>query len=110
MSDHAKKRVFNASIKTFLRPVESFIEDHEVTEIMINGSQDIFIEKNGMVSRVDVHFDNEDALQAAVRNIAQSVGRIIDDKNPRLDARLPDGSRVHAVLPPCSRNGTTIAI
>src|SRR5690606_8281958 len=50
------------------------------------------------------------ALQAAVRNIAQFVGRRVDDENPTLDARLPDGSRIAAVLPPCSRRGTTLSI
>jgi pilus assembly protein CpaF len=63
-----------------------------------------------MIEKTDARFENDTAVQAAVRNIAQSVGRIVDEKNPRLDARLPDGSRVHAVLPPCARNGTTVAI
>lgn len=77
---------------------------------MINGYQEIFVERKGLVFRVENTFPNEDALIAAVRSIAQSVGRVFDNDNPRLDARLPDGSRIHAVLPPMARKGTTMAI
>ena len=66
---------------------------------MINGPHDIFVEKGGLVFKVENQFPNEDALISAMRTIAQSVGRVIDDENPRLDARLPDGSRIAVVLP-----------
>ena len=77
---------------------------------MINGPKEIFIERSGKLHRTDSEFKDEDALRAAVNNIAQSVGRRITEEEPRLDARLPDGSRIHAVLPPCARSGTTVAI
>lgn len=106
----ANKKVFQATIANFLSPVRKYLEDESVTEIMINGHKTIFIERKGKVSRTDARFEDEGSLQAAARNIAQFVGRPLDDENLTLDARLPDGSRVHVVIPPCARNGTTIAI
>jgi pilus assembly protein CpaF len=102
--------VFQNAIRNFLSPINDLLDDEDVSEVMINGYQEIFVEKKGLVFRVENQFPNEDALIAAVRSIAQSVGRVFDDDNPRLDARLPDGSRIHAVLPPMARKGTTMAI
>ncbi|MBM4316227.1 MAG: CpaF family protein [Deltaproteobacteria bacterium] len=102
--------VFDASIQVFLAPVVPFLKDDSVTEIMINGPTNIFIERKGFVEKVDVKFDDEGALIAAVRNISQFVGRPIDEERPFLDARLPDGSRIHAVVPPVAKNGTTVTI
>jgi pilus assembly protein CpaF len=102
--------VFEDSVSTFLSAVKPYLDDDSVTEVMVNGPSEIFIERRGKLERVDARFKDEQALQAAVRNIAQFVGRRIDEDNPTLDARLPDGSRVAAVLPPCSRKGTTLSI
>ncbi len=102
--------VFEDSISTFLKPIWGFLQDDSISEVLVNGPQEIFVERKGLLERVDAKFTDEMALQSAVRNIAQFVGRKIDDENPRLDARLPDGSRVAAVLPPCSRKGTTLSI
>lgn len=102
--------IFNQSVGLFLQPVKEFLEDDSVSEILVNGSQEVFIEKKGILQKTTVTFQDEQALQAAVRNIAQFVGRRIDEENPTLDARLPDGSRVAAVFPPCSRKGTTLSI
>jgi len=102
--------VFSESIGVFLGPVKEYLEDDAVTEVLVNGPNEVFIEKRGLLERTAAKFLDEQALQAAVRNIAQFVGRRIDEENPRLDARLPDGSRVAAVLPPCSRKGTTLSI
>jgi pilus assembly protein CpaF len=102
--------VFKAAIKNFLGPVLPFLDDPTVSEILINGPKEIFVEKKGKLSRVEAGFADEDALRAAVNNIAQSVGRRVSDDEPRLDARLPDGSRIAAVIPPCSRKGTTVSI
>jgi len=102
--------VFKDSIGTFLAPVIKYLDDETVSEVLINGHSEVFIEKNGKLQRTDAKFKDEQALEAAARNIAQFVGRIIDEDNPTLDARLPDGSRIHAVLPPCSRKGTTLSI
>lgn len=102
--------VFVETLKNFLGPIAVLLEDESVTEIMINGHKDIWIEVGGKVERTEAEFTDEDSLRAAVNNIAQSVGRRINDEEPSLDARLPNGYRIHAVIPPCARNGTTVAI
>jgi pilus assembly protein CpaF len=102
--------VFDDSVRTFLSPIAAFLEDDSISEVMINGPKEIFIERRGLIEKTDVTFRDEQSLIAAVRNIAQFVGRTIDENNPVLDARLPNGSRVCAVLPPCARKGTTVSI
>ncbi len=102
--------VFEAAIGNFLAPIKKLLEDDKVSEVMINGYQDVFAESGGLVYKTDCKFPDEEALISAMRAIAQSVGRVIDDDNPRLDARLPNGSRIHVVLPPMAKNGTTVAI
>jgi len=102
--------VFKDAIDQFLYPIKELLEDAGVSEIMINGPKEIFVEKKGLVYKTEAQFHNEEALVSAMRAIAQSVGRRIDKDNPRLDARLPDGSRIHVVLPPMAKNGTTVAI
>ena len=67
---------------------------------MINGYDRIYIERGGQLERTDAGFDSEHALVAAIKNIAQYVGRLVDAERPILDARLPDGSRVAVMLPP----------
>ena len=102
--------VFEDAIDSFLGPIKDLLDDEGVSEIMINGHHEIFVERKGLVYKVANQFPNEDALLSAMRAIAQSVGRTVDADNPRLDARLPDGSRIAVVLPPMAKNGTTVAI
>jgi pilus assembly protein CpaF len=102
--------VFETSVQVFLKPVVPFLQDDSVTEVMINGPDSIFVERSGFIVKTEAKFEDSNALMAAVRNIAQFVGRPIDDEHPFLDARLPDGSRIHAVIPPIARNGTTVCI
>jgi pilus assembly protein CpaF len=94
----------------FLEPIRPYLEDDSVSEILINGSRAVYIERKGRLEKIDVAFVSEAALRAAAANIAKSVGRLLNDEYPRLDARLPDGSRVHAVIPPLCTCGTVIAI
>ena len=94
----------------FLAPVREYLSDESVSEILINGPESVYVERNGKLEAVPARFVSESALRAAATNIARSVGRALDDARPRLDARLPDGSRVHVVLPPLSRVGTVVAI
>ena len=101
---------FQAAIKNNLAPIAHLLDDEAISEVLINGPGEIFVETKGKMVQTDAAFADEDALRAAVNAIAQSVGRRITDEEPRLDARLPDGSRIHAVLPPMSRKGTTVAI
>ena len=100
----------NSFLVLFLAPVKEYLEDDSVSEILINGPQQVYIERRGKLEEVPAKFVSESALKAAATNIAKSVGRILDEMHPRLDARLPDGSRVHAVIPPLARVGTVIAI
>ncbi|AYF44657.1 MULTISPECIES: CpaF family protein [Halobacteriovorax] len=102
--------VFTDAIKNLLSPIGDLLEDEGVSEVMINGPHEIFVEKKGLVFKVPNEFEDEGTLISAMRAIAQSVNRTIDEDNPRLDARLPDGSRIHVVLPPMAKNGTTVAI
>jgi pilus assembly protein CpaF len=102
--------VFRDAIRSFLTPIQHLLDDENVTEVMINGASEIWIEVGGKVQKTDAKFRDEDSLRAAINNIAQSVGRVINETEPRLDARLPNGYRIHAVLPPLSRKGTTVAI
>jgi pilus assembly protein CpaF len=97
--------VFKDAISNFLLPVKDLLDDPNVSEVMINGPFEIFVEKKGLVYRTPNKFNDDEALLSAMRAIAQSVGRIIDADNPRLDARLPDGSRIHVVLPPMAKMG-----
>jgi pilus assembly protein CpaF len=94
----------------FFQPIADYLKDDEVSEIMINGHEQIYIERAGKLEETDARFVSEAALKAAVVNVAKNVGRLLNEDNPRLDARLPDQSRVHAVIPPLSRVGTVVAI
>ena len=100
----------NSFLTLFLSPVAAYLADDTVSEILINGPGRVYIERRGKLEEVPEKFVSEPALRAAASNIAKSVGRMLDDLHPRLDARLPDGSRVHAVIPPLARVGTVIAI
>lgn len=97
-------------ILPFLRPIEHLILDQEISEIMVNGSGRIFIERSGDLHEVPDARLTEKNLQVAVRNIARALGDEIGEAQPLLDSRLPDGSRVAAVIPPCSIGGTTLTI
>jgi pilus assembly protein CpaF len=102
--------MFSESLRAFLQPVVPFLDDPSVTEVMINGPDDVWIEQHGRLFRTNVRF-TEDGLLAAARNMAQFVGRPLnEEQNPRVDARLPDGSRIHVILPPMARCGTVVCI
>jgi len=101
--------MYDEALRTFLAPVVEFIDDPRVTEILINGPEDVWIEDSGRLYRTEARF-TEDGLLAAARSMAQYVGRPLSPERPRLDARLPDGSRIHVILPPIARCGTTVSI
>jgi len=104
------QRAFDAGVKYFLGPILKLLEDPDVSEIMINGPSDVFIEKGGVIEKSDCAFQNEDELRAAANNIAQFVGKTITDEDPLLDGRLPDGSRICIVLHPVAAHGTSVNI
>jgi pilus assembly protein CpaF len=98
------------TILPFLKPIEHLILDESVSEIMVNGADQVFVEKAGFVQHVPGVSIGERSLMVAVKNIARRLGDDISEAKPILDSRLPDGSRVAAVLPPCSLHGVTLTI
>jgi len=94
----------------FFRAIEPLIRDEEISDILVNGPDQVFIEKFGEMQKVPGVTLTEKSLQVAIRNIARVLGDDISEEKPILDARLPDGSRVTAIIPPCSVNGTSLAI
>jgi pilus assembly protein CpaF len=101
--------MYAESIRAFLKPVIKYLDDASVSEIMINGPTEVWIEAKGRLTLTDAKF-TEEGLLGASRNIAQFVGRMLNEERPRLDARLPDGSRIHIVIAPIARKGTTVSI
>ena len=90
--------------------IEPFINDRDVTEIMINGPDKIFIEKNGEVHKTDVRFESRERLEDIIQVIVSKVNRSVNEAEPIVDARLEDGSRVNVVLPPVALNGPIVTI
>ncbi len=102
--------VIAQATKALLKPVVAYLDDETVSEIMINGRDQIYIERKGKIYKVNDHFETDDELMAAIRSVAQYMGRVINEERPTLDARLPDGSRIHIVIPPCARRGAYMSI
>ncbi len=90
--------------------LQELLDDSTITEIMVNGTDDIFIEKNGALNRRDICFDTKEKLDDVVQKIAAGSNRIINEASPIVDARLQDGSRVNMILPPIAINGPVITI
>lgn len=91
-------------------PLETLMRDPTVSDILVNGPKVVYVEQRGRLSRADVVFNDEKHLQEVVRRIVGRVGRRIDETTPLCDARLPDGSRVNAVIPPLALDGTLLSI
>ena len=98
------------TILPFLKPIEHLIVDDSISEVMVNGGDCVFFEKNGFLERARGVSIGDRALLVAVKNIARRLGNDISEASPILDSRLPDGSRVAAVIPPCSLRGVTLTI
>ncbi len=106
----SRQAIFEASVQYFLEPIRHLLSDESVSEIMVNRCDDVYIERNGKLEHTGLRFQSDDALLSAIHNVAQWVGREINEEHPVLDARLPDGSRVHAVIPPSARTGIYLTI
>jgi len=98
------------TILPFLKPIEHLILDESISEVMVNGPNQVFVEKSGFLKQVCGVSLGERSLLVAVKNIARRLGDDISEAKPILDSRLPDGSRVAAVIPPCSLTGVTLTI
>ncbi len=97
-------------ISTFLAPVKKYMDDPAVSEVLINRFDEIYVERDGRLEKVPETFETPQSLIAAVNNIAHYVDRTVNERHPTMEARLPDGSRVHVVAPPCARGSTFVAI
>ncbi|MEZ8193863.1 CpaF family protein [Vibrio cortegadensis] len=93
-----------------LGPLQTLMDDESISDIMINGCDHVFIERNGLVEKASVNFIDENQLVQIAKRIASRVGRRVDDSSPTCDARLQDGSRVNIVIPPIAIDGTSISI
>ena len=102
------KRVIDDAVG--LGVLEPLITDHSVTEIMVNGPEDVFIERSGRIERVPTRFTSEAELYQLIDRIVSSVNRRVDESSPMVDARLPGGERVNVIIPPLALDGPTITI
>jgi len=91
-------------------PIQQFLEDTSVTEVMVNGTDSIYIERAGKLHMTPARFVSDDHLRRVIERIVGQVGRRIDESSPMVDARLPDGSRVNAIIPPLSVRGPALTI
>ena len=91
-------------------PIETYLRDSEVSEVMVNGPADVWVERRGLLERVDAHFADEEHLRRTIDKIVSRIGRRVDESSPMVDARLPDGSRVNAVVPPLAVDGSALTI
>ncbi len=91
-------------------PLQPLLDDDAISEIMVNGHEMVYIERDGRLQRADTRFASEESLRRVIERIVSRVGRRIDESSPMVDARLPDGSRVNAVIPPLAFNGSSLTI
>lgn len=91
-------------------PLQPLLDDDSITEVMVNGAKNIYIERRGKISRVPMTFENNDHVMRIIERIVAPLGRRIDESSPYVDARLPDGSRVNAIIPPLSLVGPVLTI
>jgi pilus assembly protein CpaF len=107
-----RQRLFEQIVAEILGfgPIEPFLADETITEVMVNGPKNIYIERGGKVVRTTAQFESNDHVMRIIDRIVAPLGRRIDEAQPYVDARLPDGSRVNAVIPPISLVGPTITI
>ncbi len=102
--------VYDRTLAHFLAPIGAELADPDVTEILINGPDEVFVERRGRLTRAEARFADSAALEAAARNIAQFTGKRLVPETASVEARLPDGSRVHIVQPPAARKGLCVSI
>jgi pilus assembly protein CpaF len=104
------REVFAETLLEFFAPIRALLDDPSISDIMINGPNEIYAERRGVIEKVDARFESREALLAALRNAAQFVGKHADEERPILEGRLPDGSRLEAILPPAAPDGPCVSI
>ncbi len=107
-----RQRLFEMILAEILGygPIQPLLEDDSITEIMVNGPKHIYVERNGKIHKVPITFENDDHVLRIIERIVAPLGRRIDESSPMVDGRLPDGSRVNAVIPPISLVGPCLTI
>jgi pilus assembly protein CpaF len=112
LPDDLRKQIFDQVLNDLLGfgPLQSLLDDDEVSEIMVNGPKKVFIEKKGQLVKTNVTFDDDDHVMRIIDRIILPLGRRVDADSPTVDARLPDGSRVNAVVRPVAIDGPSITI
>lgn len=112
LSRAERQRLFEQIVSEILGfgPLESFLADPTITEVMVNGAKNIYVERDGRVHRTNAVFESDEHLMRIIEKIVAPLGRRIDESAPYVDARLPDGSRVNAVIPPISLVGPVLTI
>ncbi|GAP20132.1 type II secretion system protein E [Leptolinea tardivitalis] len=112
LPEQARNAIFKEILDEMLGfgPIQPLLDDPTISEVMVNGPNMVYIEKNGKLTLTDIHFENDDAVLRVIDKIILPLGRNVDIDNPTVDARLPDGSRVNAVIPPVAIDGPSITI
>jgi pilus assembly protein CpaF len=112
LPDSTREKLFQSILNDIAGygPIQPLLDDPDVTEVMVNGAKKIYIEKKGQLTRTNVVFEDNDHLLQIIDRIVLPLGRHIDADTPMVDARLPDGSRVHAIVPPCAIDGPALTI
>jgi len=112
LARHERRRLHEQIVAELLGygPIEPLLDDPEVTEIMTVGHDKVYVERKGLIEEVPVHFESEEHLRRIIDRIVAPLGRRIDESSPLVDARLPDGSRVNAVIPPIAIDGSALTI
>jgi len=112
LPEDIRKQIFNELMDemTGFGPIQPLLDDPDVSEVMVNGPKKIFIEKNGKVTKSAITFDDDDHVERIIDRIISPLGRRVDADSPTVDARLPDGSRVNAVIRPVAIDGPCITI
>jgi len=102
--------VFAETLLQFFAPIRGYLDDQTVSDIVINGPSQVFVERKGKLELTPARFETGEDLMAALRNVAQFVGKEVDEQRPILEARLPSGARLQAVFPPAAPDGPHVAI
>jgi pilus assembly protein CpaF len=112
LSRNEHERVINELLNEILGlgPIEPLLQQDEVSEVMVNGVNQVFVERDGNLEETDVEFNDEEHLMNIIQKIVAPLGRRVDESQPYCDARLPDGSRVNIIIPPLALEGPTITI
>ncbi len=112
LPDDLRTQIFEEVLDQFLGygPIQVFLDDPLVSEVMVNGASQVYVERAGKIHKTDAAFDNEDHVIQIIDRILAPLGRRVDARHPTVDGRLPDGSRVNAVVPPVAIDGPSITI